>query len=147
MELRASRHYLDAVHAVLSLHRKLRRYSKQLQGENLSGRQLALLRLLRDPGPHTIGTIARYLFICESSVSEMVTKLAKAGLVTRRRSERDQRIVEVEATPQGSRLCRSVPLGGMPLLRERMEELPPPQLRQIHRSLSLLLGLLEDRDA
>ena len=138
--------YLEAVHIMLTFHRALRRYSKKLHGKNMSGRQIALLRLLLEPGPHTIGAIAKYLFISESSVSELATKMGKAGLISRSRSAHDQRIVEVTATDEGKRFAREVPLGGMPLLRERMKSLPQSQLRGIRESLSTLLKLLEMED-
>lgn len=135
--------YLDAVHAVLTLHRALRRYSKKLQCAALSGRQLALLRRLLAPGRHTIGSIAAYLFINESSASELVTKMERAGLVARSRSKQDQRIVEVAATEEGRRAAADTPLGGVPLLRERMKQLPSAELRAIYASVSRLVELLE----
>jgi DNA-binding MarR family transcriptional regulator len=138
--------YLDAVQAVLTLHCALRRYSKRLQGTSMSGRRLALLRRLTAPGEHTIGSIASFLFINESSASELVSKMEKAGLVSRKRSARDQRIVHVELTVDGGRAAAETPIGGMPLLRERMKELSPHELQAITRSVSKLIGLLEGCD-
>ena len=61
-------------------------------------------------------------------------------------SEHDQRIVEVVPTDEGKRFAREVPLGGVPLLRERMKKLPFSELQRIYESLSVLLKLLESED-
>ena len=138
--------YVNAVRAVLTLHRNLRRYSKKLQCTNVSGRQLALLRHVASPGRHTVGSLASFLFISESSASGLVSKMESAALVLRRRSKRDQRVVEVLITDEGRRITEETPLGGIALLRERMKEMSRMELRAVARSISQLVDYLEEGD-
>ena len=96
----------------------------------------------------TIGQLRDYLFISDSSTSELVARLVKRGFVTRSRSQTDHRVVLVALTPAGRRIASQIPLGGIPLLRERLKTLPRERLALIDEATSELLQLLEDgRDA
>lgn len=89
-----------------------------------------------------MGSLSRFLYINESSTSELVAKLEECGLVTRARSARDNRVVLVGLTPEGRRFAGETEIGGVPLLREKLKSLSPRQLKAIHESFRLLAGLL-----
>jgi DNA-binding MarR family transcriptional regulator len=138
----------ETVRNFLTLFRRLRRYSRQVHGEGLSGRKVAALRYLLDAGPLTIGQLRDYLFISDSSTSELVARLVERGFVTRSRSQTDNRVVLVTLTPAGRKVASQIPLGGIPLLRERLKTLPAERLALVNEATSELLQLLEDgRDA
>lgn len=138
--------YLEAVGSLLALHRKLRTYSRSRSKTGISGKQVAVLRYLSDAGPQTVGALARYLFISEAATSELVGKLKAAGLVSRSRSQQDNRIVYVDASPLGRQTAIETPMGGIPLLREKMKELSEAELVQIADSIAKLVRLLETSD-
>jgi len=131
------------MHIFLSLYRHLRRYSRQMQERGLSGRQVAALRYLLEAGPRTIGQLRDYLYIGDSSTSELVASMEQAGYVTRTRSEEDNRVVLVALTPAGRAVACQAPLGGIPLLREKLKALPPERLAAIRDALAELKDLLE----
>ncbi|WP_340539539.1 MarR family winged helix-turn-helix transcriptional regulator [Nocardioides sp. GXZ039] len=64
---------------------------------------LVLSTLWEDDGPG-ISAIAQRLALEPSTITPAVKRLEAAGLVTRRRSETDERQVVVELTPEGSAL-------------------------------------------
>jgi len=138
--------YIDTIHNFLTLHRCLRRYSRQVRAEGIGGRKVSALRYLLEVGPRTIGQLSDYHYISDSSTSEMVAELARLGYVTRTRSEADHRVVLVELTPAGCDFARSAPLGGIPLLRERLRALPADRLERIKATLTELNDLLEVGD-
>ena len=72
----------------------------------------------------------------------MVTQLAALGYVTRARSALDQRVVHVELTAAGRSFADQAPLGGIPLLRERLRSLPRERLSTVHDTLRLLQDLV-----
>jgi hypothetical protein len=49
----------------------------------------------------------------------------------------------VELTPEGQRLADETPLGGIPLLRERIKQLPPERLQVIDAAFADLLTIME----
>jgi DNA-binding MarR family transcriptional regulator len=135
--------YMDTVHKFLSLYRYLRCHSRQMQQEGISGRKMSTLRYVLETGPRTIGQVRRYLYIGDSSTSELVASLEEKGYVTRTRSQEDNRVVIVELTPAGRELAQKKPLGGIPLLRERLRTLPPERLERINAAVTDVMDMLE----
>lgn len=135
--------YVAAFHSFLTLFRYLRRYSRQIHESGQSGRQLSTLRHLYDTGPQTMGAVSTYLYIGESSTTELVSKLEAAGLVERTRSRSDNRVVEVALTEAGRKLAGSIELGGIPLLRERMKRLSHHEIVEIGAAFRKLNELLD----
>jgi len=138
--------YIDTIHKFLALHRYLRRYSRRIRAEGIGGRKVSALRYLLETGPRTIGQLSDYHYISDSSASEMVAELVRLGYVTRTRSESDQRFVLVDLTEAGREFAQDAPLGGIPLLRERLRALPPERLALINQALTDLNQLLEIGD-
>ena len=137
--------YRDTIQKFLSVYRYIRGYGRQMQQEGISGRKISTLRYLMEAGPLMVGQLGDYLCISDSSTSELIAWLKRRGLVSRRRSERDNRVVMVEITPSGQELAESTPLGGIPLLREAIKGLPPERLTTINQAMSDILDLLEIR--
>jgi MarR family transcriptional regulator, organic hydroperoxide resistance regulator len=134
---------LDVIQKFLILYRYVRNYARKTHCEGVRGRELSILRYLQDVGPLTIGQITQYLFLSASSASELVSRMEEAGYVVRRRSNEDSRVVFVELTAKGELLAQETPLGGIPLLRERVKTLSPEQLTLIDDALSCLIEIME----
>jgi MarR family transcriptional regulator, organic hydroperoxide resistance regulator len=134
---------LDVIQKFLVLYRYVRHYARKTQCEGVRGRELSTLRYLNEAGPMTIGQVTQYLFLSASSASELVSRMEEAGYVTRRRSTEDSRVVFVELTAKGQVLAEETPLGGIPLLRERVKALSPERLRSIDEALSSLIEIME----
>lgn len=135
--------YDNAIHKFLQLHRYVRSYAYRIRSVGISGRKVAALRHLLEGGPRTIGQLSAYLHISDSSTSEMVADLERQDLARRTRSTADNRVVLVEATPEGHALVQNAPLGGIALLRERLKSLPTERLTRIDDALTDLVQLLE----
>lgn len=70
-------------------------------GRRAAAQQMAVLQHLARSGPLTVGEAARHFARAQSVVSELVDRLAAAGLAERMRDERDRRRVLVWLTPAG----------------------------------------------
>jgi len=134
---------LAATQKFLSLYRYLRWYSHQMHNQGVRGREFATLRYLNEAGPCSVGQVQEYIYISASTTSEMLSRLENAGYVARKRCKKDQRVVYVELTPEGRRLAEETPLGGIPLLREKLKTLPPERLAVLDEAFSELLNLME----
>lgn len=124
---------------VLASFTVIARLSRVAAEHDLSLTQLRVLAILRDREP-TMAELASYLGLERSSVSGLIDRAVKRGLVRRDASEQDGRAVRVSLTPDGRRLAS---VGA----REIGELLAPMtgQLSQAERSrLSALLGKLLD---
>ena len=137
---------LAATQKFLSLYRYLRQYSQQMHHQGVRGREFATLRYLHDAGPCSVGQVQEYIYISASATSEMLSRLENAGYVERKRCKKDQRVVYVELTPEGRRLAEETPLGGIPLLRERMKSLSTEQLSTVTAAFETLLQVMEIKE-
>lgn len=135
--------FLGVVHKFLILYRYMRKYSRQIQSHGIRGRQFSTLRYLLDAGPRTIGQLRDYLHISDSTTSELVSGLEDAGYVSRTRCKRDNRVVFVDLTASGREVAEHAPLGGIPLLREKLKTLSPERLSVIDEALDQILVLME----
>jgi DNA-binding MarR family transcriptional regulator len=64
-----------------------------------------LVVLVKNPGPHTLNTMARTLGIDPSTMSRQITTMTKLGLVTRDRPSDNGRIVQIAITPRGHEIA------------------------------------------
>ena len=72
--------------------------------EDISYGQYKVLSVIHNQGQVSIGNLGRIVGSAQSTTSEMVARLTKAGLVTKVRGPYDGRVVMVELTEQGRQL-------------------------------------------
>jgi DNA-binding MarR family transcriptional regulator len=135
--------YAETVHKIIQFHQQVSGYGRKMHAEGISGRKVAVLRHLWKSGPCTIGELGDYHHISDSTSSEMMAQLEKAGYVTRTRSEADGRVVLVDLTPAGKEFAAKTALGGIPLLRETLKTVPQQELSVINEVFTNLLQFLE----
>jgi DNA-binding MarR family transcriptional regulator len=94
---------------------------------DLSAPQVHTLLALGAEGTLTMGDLARRVAVTEKTVTGLVDRLERDGLVARRRDAADRRIVQVALTAPGKALHRRLDSG-------------------LLRALALLLGRLDAAD-
>ena len=93
--------FLNAFKHTSAAVRRLRGRDTHRPGE-LSYAQFGLLFGLAERGELSASELATYADVTPGSATQMLDSLAAAGLIERRRSERDRRLVLVSLTPHGS---------------------------------------------
>jgi DNA-binding MarR family transcriptional regulator len=128
---------LRQVYALIS------RCQDQVYGEyGLTTEQYTLLMAVRNMGrPVRITDIARWLDRTPNSVSMLVDRMVKAGLVKRVRDRKDRRTVFVSTTTKADVAYKPATTGGWSLIQEILA----PLSNEDKRSLARLLGLVRDR--
>lgn len=66
------------------------------------------LRAVEERGQATVSEVATDLGVTLAAVTTLAKKLARAGWVTRRRDERDRRVVWLALSPEGKRVFAAV---------------------------------------
>lgn len=133
----------DTFHKLLRMLRFLRQHTHKMQSEGISPRDYAVLRFLLESGPSTVGEIQMYVHKSPSTTSTMISQLEEAGYVSRTRSTKDNRVVVVELTQAGQEIAKETPLGGLPLLRHQLRELPEDRLANLNKALAEIMRLME----
>ena len=75
-----------------------------LRGHGLSDQQWRVLRVLGEHGTVETGRVAREAFILGPSLTGVLTRMERDGLIQRERDPADQRRTVVEATAKGRKL-------------------------------------------
>ena len=77
-----------------------------LRAHALSDQQWRVLRVLGEHGAVDIGRVAREAYILGPSLTGVLARMERDGLVQRTRDPADQRRTMIEATPQGKKLVK-----------------------------------------
>jgi|SRR5579875_1004698 len=126
------------VEDLLALRRVMRLRTHPIQPGDITPQQFWLLRLLYENGQQNISTLAAELGISASATTTTCRRLELKGLVERRRSPVDIRIVEIELTALGRQTLQNWQLRR----REAMSELLTPLDNNERRSLQELIEQL-----
>jgi homoprotocatechuate degradation regulator HpaR len=79
-----------------------------LREHNLSDQQWRVLRVLGEHGVVETGRVAREAFILGPSLTGVLARMERDGLIRRERDPQDQRRTVVEATPKGLKLVEKL---------------------------------------
>lgn len=122
-----------------------RQHDQALQrGFGVTAAQLSALRVLERYGEMPQSELSERLFLRGSTVSGMVDRLEERGLISRRRSTTDRRLVAVDLAPGGRKLLASIPRGQSKFgaLRNLVRELPPEEARSFLSTIEKMVALL-----
>ena len=113
------------------------------QRAHLTLTQISVLRHLRS-GPQTGGRLGELAGLSPTSISRLVDRLERRGLVSRKRDSEDRRIVEVRLEPAGERLLGEVKVLKGSDLHHAVEVMSPDERRKLTASLTRLVELTRD---
>lgn len=113
------------------------------QEARLTLTQLSVLRELR-AGPQGTGKLGVGVGLSPTSITRLVDRLERRGLVTRHREADDRRCVEVHLTPAGERLLGQVKLVRGSDVHLAVQSMTPEERRRMTRGLRRLVQLTRD---
>ncbi|MEV5479291.1 MarR family winged helix-turn-helix transcriptional regulator [Streptomyces sp. NPDC003631] len=106
----------------------------------------ALGRLSRE-GPYRLTELARAERVSQPNMTQLVTRMERAGLVRRVADSSDGRGVLVQATETGLEVFRQRRTEHAEALRELVEELTGPEQRAVKAALPALARAIQQRQA
>jgi DNA-binding MarR family transcriptional regulator len=93
-----------------------------------------------------VSELARAMSVHQSTVSNLLVKLEKKGLIRRERAHADQRVVHLYLTEAGQALVEQAPEPRQGLLLQALTELPDPVLMSLTRNLDILVSAMQISD-
>lgn len=124
--------------AITGLVKSLRR---DLATTGTSLAQARILGVLTERGPLRIGDLAALEQVAQPTMSALVTRMQRLGLVTRAGNAEDGRAVVVTLTPDGSRVFDEVSVVRHAAMTRALAKLPPEDLAAIAAALPALRRL------
>ncbi|MFC0216583.1 MarR family winged helix-turn-helix transcriptional regulator [Paenibacillus chartarius] len=112
----------------------------------LTGPQILVLRELFVGQQRTIGELSKALELSNSTITGIVDRLERNGLVERKRDEKDRRVVFVSITPR----CEQLKTERFAQMDAKMDEMlreafTPEQFELLHDVLIKLISHLENQ--
>ncbi|RMB02874.1 MarR family winged helix-turn-helix transcriptional regulator [Eilatimonas milleporae] len=139
--------YDDILIALRRITRAIDLHSKKLvRTSGLTAPQLLVLQSVRRHGCVKPSTIARDIVLSQATVTSIVDRLEKNGLVTRQRSAKDRRVVEILLTEGGQKKLLAAPeLLQAGFLRE-YRKLDEWERTQLTASLQRVAAMMDAED-
>ncbi|MGK4006572.1 MarR family transcriptional regulator [Sorangium sp. So ce1036] len=131
---------IDAiVEMIIYLYTESRRLTKGMASEfGLTGPQLTILKLLESFQDLSLSTLSERIRAQNSTVTGIVDRMEREGLVRRERSKTDRRVVHIRLSEKGARLAREIQVEPMEIFRSALLGLSPADLRDLLRILTKL---------
>lgn len=136
-----------AGHMLQSLRRIIRsidQHNRQISASyNMTVPQLVTLRHLLINGPDTPGGLARSVYLSQATITGILDRLEKKGLVARERGAADRRKVHVTLTDQGEDLARRMPWPLQERFAHSLSQLPEEEQATLDAALTRIVEMME----
>lgn len=131
---------IDAVvETIVYLYTESRRLTKEVAARyGLTGPQLTVVKMLEALGDLSLSRLSEKIRAQNSTVTGIVDRMEREGLVTRTRSATDRRVVHITLTTKGANLAKEVPVEPIVILRDALETLDAGEMRVLLRILTKL---------
>ena len=115
--------------AILYLYTEGRRLTKEYaRRANLTSPQLTVIKVLETFGDVSLSERIRAQ---NSTVTGIIDRMEREGLVKRERSKEDRRVVHIRLTAKGAELARDIPVEPMEILRQAIMSLSQSEGRDL----------------
>lgn len=136
--------YDDVLVALRRIMRATDLYSKQLsKTAGLTAPQLLILQAVRDLGDVTIGRVSRQVSLSQATVTTILDRLEKRGLVYRERSTVDKRKVHAHLTEAGGKVLDDAPTPLQLSFTQRFQQLEEWEQSMITASLQRVADMMD----
>src|SRR5262249_37955719 len=107
---------------IIYLYTESRRLTKaEATKVGLTGPQLSVVKILDELGDMSLSDLSDRIRAQNSTVTGIVDRMEREGLVDRKRSNEDRRVVRIQLTDKGRRLARSLEFEPFKLFRGAFE--------------------------
>lgn len=123
--------------AILYLYTESRRITKEYaRRANLTGPQLTVLKMLEGIGDLSLSELSEKIRAQNSTVTGIIDRMEREGLVVRARSTEDRRVVHIRLTDKGRRIAQDIAIEPMEIFRSALENLSAAETKELMKILT-----------
>jgi DNA-binding MarR family transcriptional regulator len=127
------------VETIIYLYTESRRLTKGMAREvGLTGPQLTVLKLLETFQDLSLSSLSERIRAQNSTVTGIIDRMEREGLVCRERSKSDRRVVYIKLTEKGEKLAGEIRVEPLEIFRSALVSLTQSDLRDLLRILMKL---------
>lgn len=129
----------QVIETIVYLYTESRRLTKELaRRASLTGPQLTVVKLLESIEDLSLSELSERIRAQNSTVTGIIDRMEREGLVVRERSKEDRRVVKIRLTDKGAELARDIPVEPMEVFRQALSSLTKDEVRDLLRILAKL---------
>ncbi|HEX4337930.1 MAG TPA: MarR family transcriptional regulator [Polyangiaceae bacterium] len=129
------------IESMIFLYSESRRVTRAVAEQyGLTGSQLLVLKMLEPRGQLSLSELSSRIRAKNSTVTGIIDRMERDGLVVRRRSGEDRRVVHIELTTKGKKLANDAEADPKQLYRALLEELSPRDAGELERIMTKLVS-------
>ena len=129
----------QVVETIIYLYTESRRLTKGMAREvGLTGPQLTVLKLLETFQDLSLSSLSERIRAQNSTVTGIIDRMEREGLVCRERSKSDRRVVHIKLTDKGAKLAREIRVEPLEIFRSALTSLTGADLKDLLRILMKL---------
>jgi DNA-binding MarR family transcriptional regulator len=134
------------VETFIYLYTESRRLTKGMARQlGLTGPQLTVIKLLEAFGDLSLSSLSERIRAQNSTVTGIIDRMEREGLVRRERSKTDRRVVYIRLSDKGARMAREIAVEPMEIFRGALATLSKEDVADLMRILSKLQKKVLDR--
>jgi len=127
------------VETIIYLYTESRRLTKGLASQfGLTGPQLTVIKLLESFDDLSLSSLSERIRAQNSTVTGIIDRMEREGLVRRERSTSDRRVVHIRLSEKGLKLARQIQVEPMEIFRGALLSLSQADLRDLLRIMNKL---------
>lgn len=131
---------IDAiVETIIYLYTESRRLTKGLASQfGLTGPQLTVVKLLETFDNLSLSSLSERIRAQNSTVTGIIDRMEREGLVRRERSTTDRRVVHIRLSEKGQKLAKQIQVEPMEIFHAALQSLSGADLRDLLRIMNKL---------
>jgi len=134
------------VETIIYLYTESRRLTKGLASQfGLTGPQLTVIKLLETFEHLSLSSLSERIRAQNSTVTGIIDRMEREGLVRRERSTSDRRVVHIRLSDKGQKLARQIQVEPMEIFRGALQSLSQADLRDLLRIMNKLQKYVRTR--
>jgi len=123
--------------AIIYLYTESRRITKEYaRRASLTGPQLTVIKMLEGIGDLSLSELSERIRAQNSTVTGIIDRMEREGLVARMRSTEDRRVVKIKLTDKGARLAREIDVEPMEIFRKALDSLTRAEMGELMKILT-----------
>ncbi len=127
------------VETIIYLYTESRRLTKGLASQfGLTGPQLTVIKLLETFENLSLSSLSERIRAQNSTVTGIIDRMEREGLVRRDRSTTDRRVVHISLSEKGQKLAKQIQVEPMEIFRGALQGLSHADLRDLLRIMNKL---------
>ena len=127
------------VETIIYLYTESRRLTKGLASQfGLTGPQLTVVKLLESFENLSLSSLSERIRAQNSTVTGIIDRMEREGLVRRDRSTTDRRVVHISLSEKGQKLAKQIQVEPMEIFRGALQSLSHADLRDLLRIMNKL---------